>query len=55
MQRNQISQLIQMSSIGMSDTTAILFIINVIMVARTSSTHCDTLRANGTYDRKGCE
>jgi hypothetical protein len=34
---------------------ALLFIIIVIMIARTSSTHCDTLMANGTYDRKGCE
>jgi hypothetical protein len=25
------------------------------MIAQTSSTHCDTLMANGTYDRKGCE
>jgi hypothetical protein len=34
---------------------ALLFIIIVIMIAQTSSTHCDTLMANGTYDRKGCE
>jgi hypothetical protein len=25
------------------------------MIAQTSSTHCDALMANGTYDRKGCE
>jgi hypothetical protein len=34
---------------------ALLFIIIVIMIAQTSSTHCDTLMANGTYDRQGCE
>ena len=33
----------------------LLFIIIVIMVARKSSTQCDTLMANGTHDRNGCE
>lgn len=32
-----------------------LFIIIVIMVARKSGTQCDTLMANGTHDRNGCE
>jgi hypothetical protein len=34
---------------------ALLFIIVVIMIARTSSTHCETLLADGSYDRRGCE
>jgi hypothetical protein len=34
---------------------ALLFIIIVIMVARKSSTRCDTLMTNGTHDRNGCE
>jgi hypothetical protein len=34
---------------------AILFTITVIMVARKSSTQRDTLMANGTHDRNGCE
>jgi len=34
---------------------ALLFVIVVILIARTSSTHCETLLADGTYDRRGCE
>jgi len=34
---------------------ALLFIIIVIMVARKSSTRCDTQMTNGTHDRNGCE
>jgi hypothetical protein len=40
---------------GVKWALTLLFIIVVIMIARTSSTHCDTLLADGTYDRKGCE
>jgi hypothetical protein len=40
---------------GVKWALALLFVIVVIMIARTSSTHCETLLANGTYDRKGCE
>ena len=34
---------------------ALLFVIVVILIARTSSTHCETLLADGTYDRRGCD
>jgi hypothetical protein len=40
---------------GVKSALTLLFIIIVIMIVRTSSTHCETLLANGTYDRKGCE
>jgi hypothetical protein len=35
---------------------ALLFIIIVVvMIALTPSTHCETLTADGTYDRRGCK
>jgi hypothetical protein len=34
---------------------ALLFIIIVVMIARTSSTHCEILLADGTYDWRGCK
>jgi len=40
---------------GVRLALALLFVIVVIMIARTSSTHCEALLANGTYDRRGCE
>jgi len=34
---------------------ALLFIIIVIMIARTSSTHCEILLSDGTYDHRSCK
>jgi hypothetical protein len=33
----------------------LILTILVLMVVRTPSTHCETLRADGNYDRRGCE
>jgi hypothetical protein len=33
----------------------VIIIILVFIVARTPNTHCETLKADGNYDRRGCE
>jgi hypothetical protein len=41
--------------LGVRWVLALLIVVIVIMIARTQSTHCETLMADGTYDRRGCQ
>jgi hypothetical protein len=33
----------------------LIIVVVVVMIALTPSTHCETLTADGTYDRRGCK